>query len=249
MDDVKTPSSRRHFFQKAIAISSVIPLAPQLTLGLGTASLPAAAAYASDAALPSTAPSGYASLGADEAAVVEALVNLMCPADALSPGGVDAGLATFIDRQLAGAYGAGDGRYQAGPWASGKPQQGSQLPLSPQEHFKLGLAALNRVCQQRHATSFDLLQPAEAEAVLSDVAAGKARDASVALQMWFEEQLYPLFTQACFADPLYGGNHDKVFWKMIGYPGLPATHARDVVAFRGKPYPDAAMPKSILDFS
>ena len=36
---------------------------------------------------------------------------------------------------------------------------------------------------------------------------------------------------------------------MIGYPGLPATHARDMTEFRGKPYPAAQQPKSIVDFS
>ena len=30
------------------------------------------------------------------------------------------------------------------------------------------------------------------------------------------------------------GNGGKVFWKMIGYPGLPATLARDMVEFRDK---------------
>ena len=60
--------------------------------------------------------------------------------------------------------------------------------------------------------------------------------------------MYPLFVQACFSDPLYGGNYNKVFWKMLGYPGLPATHALDMVQFRGKPYPPAANPKSMLDF-
>jgi hypothetical protein len=84
---------------------------------------------------------------------------------------------------------------------------------------------------------------------LHDLAAGKVTDARVPLTSWFNELVYPLFAQACFADPIYGGNVGKVFWKMIGYPGLPATHAQDMLDFRGKPYPDAADPKSIADFS
>jgi gluconate 2-dehydrogenase gamma chain len=48
---------------------------------------------------------------------------------------------------------------------------------------------------------------------------------------------------------MYGGNRDAVFWKMLGYPGLPATHTVDMVRYRGKPYPDAKHPKSIIDFS
>ena len=48
---------------------------------------------------------------------------------------------------------------------------------------------------------------------------------------------------------MYGGNYDKVFWKMIGYPGLPATNTINMVQYRGKPYPGSADPKSIVDFS
>jgi gluconate 2-dehydrogenase gamma chain len=81
------------------------------------------------------------------------------------------------------------------------------------------------------------------------VQTGKAKDDKLSLASWFNDIIYPLFVQACFSDPLYGGNRDKVFWKMIGYPGLPATHALDMVRYRGKPYPGAKNPKSISDFS
>jgi gluconate 2-dehydrogenase gamma chain len=77
------------------------------------------------------------------------------------------------------------------------------------------------------------------------VMAGKVLDERVPLASGFNELIYPLFVQACFADPIYGGNVGKVFWKMIGYPDLPATHAGDTLDFRGKPDPDAADPKSI----
>ena len=69
------------------------------------------------------------------------------------------------------------------------------------------------------------------------------------LGQWFNELVYPLFTQACYADPLYGGNRGKVFWKLIGYPGLPAFHTANMVTYRGKAFPGAADPKSIQDFS
>ena len=89
----------------------------------------------------------------------------------------------------------------------------------------------------------------DANAFLSDLAGGKIIDSRIPLAAWFNELVYPLFTQACFSDPIYGGNANKVFWRLIGYPGLPATHAVDMVRFRGKPYPGASDPKSIADFS
>ena len=74
-------------------------------------------------------------------------------------------------------------------------------------------------------------------------------DERVQLASWFNELVYPLFEQACFADPIYGGNVGKVFWKAIGYPGLPAVHSQDMIDFRGKQFPGAADPKSIADFA
>ena len=78
---------------------------------------------------------------------------------------------------------------------------------------------------------------------------GKYIDPRVPLASWFNDLVYPLFVQACFADPMYGGNNNKVFWQLVGYPGLPATHTLDMVQYRGKPYPGAKAPKSIVDFS
>lgn len=193
-------------------------------------------------------PPGYQLLGAAEAAFVETLVDVMCPADALSPRGTDCGLAVFIDRQLAGAFGQGERLYRQGPWRPGRPEHGYQLPLTPEQFFRAGLAAANAACQARHGRRFDALTAAEADAFLQAVAAGEVIDQRVPLAEWFNELVYPLFVQACFADPLYGGNRGKVFWKMIGYPGLPAVHGRNIVTFRGKPFPGASDPKSIEDF-
>jgi gluconate 2-dehydrogenase gamma chain len=184
-----------------------------------------------------------------EAAFVEALVNVMCPADALTPNGTDCGLAIYIDRQLAGDFGKGGRLYQHGPWLPGKPQQGYQLPLKPAEFFKVGIAEARDASQTRFGKPFENLAPADADAFLADLAANKVTGSRVSLADWFSQLVYPLFQQACFADPVYGGNRNKVFWKMVGYPGLPAFHRQNMVQFRGKPFPGARDPKSILDFS
>jgi gluconate 2-dehydrogenase gamma chain len=39
----------------------------------------------------------------------------------------------------------------------------------------------------------------------------------------FFEALLQLTMEGFFSDPIYGGNRNKVSWKMIGFPGLPAT--------------------------
>jgi gluconate 2-dehydrogenase gamma chain len=242
MGDQKEPNERRSFLLHA---------------GLaGVASLTSLALPA-EASTPTTAPtakteqaaSTYHSLGPDEAAFIEALINIMCPADEFSPNGVDCGLAIYIDRQLAGPYGQGDGRYQRGPFKQGKPELGLQLPLTPEQFCKAGIAAVNLACIRDHGATFDQLAPASAEAVLKEIEAGGMTDDRLPLASWFNDIIYPLFTEACFADPMYGGNRGAVFWKMIGYPGLPATHTIDMVRYRGKPFPNAHSPKSIIDFS
>jgi gluconate 2-dehydrogenase gamma chain len=123
------------------------------------------------------------------------------------------------------------------------------LPLTPEQFFKAGVAAVNAACIRAHGSTFDQLAPASTEAVLKDIDAGRMTDDRLPLASWFNEIVYPLFIEGCFADPMYGGNRDAVFWKMLGYPGLPATHTVDMVRYRGKPYPDAKHPKSIIDFS
>jgi gluconate 2-dehydrogenase gamma chain len=238
--------ARRDVLKRIAAVASSAPLAPALI----ATSPPAAAQPAAPApAAPGSSESGYQSLGPEEAAFVETLVNVMCPADHLTPSGVDCGLAVFIDRQLAGGFGQGERLYMQGPWRKGKPQLGYQLPLTPEEFFKAGIAAANAACKARYAKPFFALAPGDADAFLKEIAAGKVTDARVPLGLWFSELVYPLFTQACFADPIYGGNRDKVFWRIVGYPGLPATHRNDMVDFRGKPFPGAKDPKSIADFS
>lgn len=245
---------RRDVLKQIVTLAGSAPLSSDV-LGATAAGAAATVTMTADSAsaqVPTSGaapPAGYQFLGPDEAGFVEAFVNVMCPADHLTPNGVDCGLATFIDRQLAGGYGQGENLYMHGPWKKGKPQFGYQLPLTPAQFFKAGIAAANGACQIRFGKDFDALGPADADLFLNDLSTGKISDPRVPLSEWFNGLAYPLFMQACFADPIYGGNNGKVFWQMIGYPGLPATHARDMVEFRGKPFAGAKDPKSIADFS
>jgi gluconate 2-dehydrogenase gamma chain len=235
-------SGRRRFIRAATALT-------------GLAILPGSAGAAPESPAPTGSlptevpPSIYLALDPDEAAFVEQLVEVMCPADDLTPGGVECGLALFIDRQLAGPFGRGERLYQQGPWRPGRREDGYQLPLTPAQYFKLGLAAAGAACTKLHGRSFNSLAATDADAFLQGLAAGKIGSPEVPLDVWFNEMVYPLVTQACFADPVYGGNRGKVFWKMIGYPGLPAVNGLNMIKYRGKPFPGGAAPLSMEDFS
>ena len=225
---------------------------------MGAADIPAAQATTATATATASAalakpdaasPIPYQSLSPSEATFIEALVDVLCPADEYSPRGVDCGLATYIDRQLAGPYGKGDGRYQHGPFRGGKPELGLQGPLSPEQFCKAGIAAANAACIRDHGKPFEQLTPADADEFLKAIQSDHVRSDGISLALWFNEVVYRLFVEACFADPMYGGNRDAVFWKMMGYPGLPANHALDMVRYRGKPFPGGKDPKSIADFT
>jgi gluconate 2-dehydrogenase gamma chain len=134
------------------------------------------------------------------------MVNVMCPEDALTPNGVDCRLATYMDRQLAGAFGRGDRLYRQGPVRTGKPQHGYQLPLTPEQFFKAGVTVVDAACAQRFGKGFD--EPRRRRpTVLAGLAAGKVAAASLA--QWFNELVTAFPRPAC--DPIYGGNHGKVF--------------------------------------
>ena len=247
IDELQRPE-RRIFLRRLGGASSAALAMPALFGGSATAPAHAQGGSAAPASEP-LRPSGYLSLGPQEAACIEALVNVMCPADALTPSGVDCGLHIFIDRQLAGAWGQGDRLYRQGPWHAGKPQQGYQSPLTPEQHFKSGIAKLRHETQQRLGKAVEQLEASQLDALLQDAAAGRMDDSRFSLGAWFNDALYPLFVQACFADPVYGGNRDKAFWRAAGYPGLPALHGRNVVQYRGQAVPVEANPRSIEDFS
>ena len=75
---------------------------------------------------------------------------------------------------------------------------------------------------------------------------GTAKFESIEAQPFFEAVLQSAM-EGFFADPMYGGNRNKVSWRMVGYPGLPATWAAKAEAYRGKKV--SIEPQSIVDFS
>ena len=202
---------------------------------------------AKDAGAPATAaPEGLITLTATEAAFLSAAYDTFIPADKLSPSGTDCGLVIFIDRQLAGAWGGGARLYRSGPFIQGKREQGYQLSLTPREFFAAGIKAANEWSHRTYGKEFDRLSPTQRETALKTMDEGKADFKEVNGKQFFE-MLYASAMEGFFADPVYGGNRDKVSWRMVGYPGLPATYASKALEYRGKKV--VIEPQSIQDFS
>jgi len=205
-----------------------------------------AAAPAAPPAHAAAEPETYHVLSATEVAFLSAAADTMIPADELSPSGTDCGVVTYIDRQLAGAYGSGDKVYRSGPFRRGKPEQGYQLALTPREYVASGIAAANAWSRKTFGKEFDRLSAADRIAALTQMQKGEAKFEHFSATGFFN-RVHGLVMEGFFSDPMYGGNRNMAGWKMIGFPGLPATYADKVDAYYNKRY--VAPPRSIADFS
>jgi gluconate 2-dehydrogenase gamma chain len=179
-------------------------------------------------------------------AFVVAAVDTLIPADELSPSGSDCGVAVYIDRQLASAWGGGAKTYRSGPFLKGKPEQGYQLPLTPGEYFVAGIAAANDWSRKTYGHDFDRLDPDKRVEALKQMQEGNAEFANFSSRAFFA-RLLSISMEGFFGDPIYGGNRNKASWRMLGFPGLPATYANVIDEYRDKRY--VADPQSIADFS
>jgi gluconate 2-dehydrogenase gamma chain len=200
------------------------------------------------AAQPTVEAAGYTYFKPTEQAFVEALVDHMIPKDELTGSGTEIGIATYIDRALAGSWGKGDHLYKEGPWLRGTPNQGYQLPLTPAELYRAGIQGSNAYCRKTFGKDFDRCTAEQREAFLKDMAASKITlDGGLPGRAFFT-MFYENVMEGLFADPIYGGNKDKAGWKMIGFPGVMANNAENVKKYSdGKKF--TADPVSIADMS
>ena len=240
--------ARRKFLKQVVVAGTAAVISPAIEAATPALLAPPAgqASPAQQPAQGAPAPAGYTFFTVPEAAFIEAFVDLIVPADELTPSGTDLGLATFIDRQLAGAWGKGDRLYRQGPWQQGSPGQGYQLPLTPAEFFRAGIRAVNLHCKEANGREFDRLAAADQQKVLEDLAGGRIALGEISGRQFFDIA-YETTMQGMFADPIYGGNRDKASWKMIGYPGVIAVHATNIETYRNKLY--KVNPSGIGDLS
>jgi Gluconate 2-dehydrogenase subunit 3 len=140
-------------------------------------------------------------------ATLRALLDRLIPRDDL-PGAIDAGVETYVLRQL-----SGDCAFEAGPVASGLAQLDAEAAAQYQGH------------------SFATLNPEQQDALLHAIDEGRPST------VWPQElsataffaRMVDLAHEGFYADPGNGGNRDAISWRMIGYdprmPAHPGTNA------------------------
>src|ERR1700684_3072583 len=237
----KDPKIRRREF---LTVAGAAALAPAAPAAAQQVSATPSAAMAAATSPPVDEP--LLTLTATEHAFFVAAADTIIPPDPLSPSGSDCGVANFIDRQLAGAYGTGARLYRQGPFPKGKPEQGYQLSLNPREFFRAGVASANEFTRKTYGKDFDRLNEEQRIAALKTREEGKDEVKGFGSAMFFNA-LLQITMGGFFADPIYGGNRAMASWKMAGYPGLPATYRHDIRKYLGKIYDKP--PRSIADFS
>jgi gluconate 2-dehydrogenase gamma chain len=184
-----TPLTRRELLKQAGLAGAAAAIVPT-AIAPADAAQPAVARQAPSAAAIAREP--LEALTSAEADVLEAVCARLIPTDANGPGAAEARAAHYIDRALAGF-------------------------LAPnRQAYAAGLAAIDRHSVLSHGAAFSRLEPADQDAILKDVEAGKADG----LPSGFFTLVRTHTIQGTFCDPFYGGNANFVGWDLIGYPGV-----------------------------
>jgi gluconate 2-dehydrogenase gamma chain len=156
----------------------------------------------------------------EEAMIVHAATARIFPTDESGPGAAEAGVAVYIDRQLAGPYGRDRYRYTQGPFEAGTPEQGYQGAANPRQLYREGLKPLQSLPSLSPGKKDDLLRSIENTA--------------------FFRLLRQHTLEGMFCDPMHGGNRDLIGWQLIGFPGPYMSYYNDI----DKHYGEAHRPRA-----
>jgi gluconate 2-dehydrogenase gamma chain len=133
-------------------------------------------------------------LSAAEAATLEAVLERLIPTDATGPGAKEANVLRYVDWSLAGDLNMFRAPYTA------------------------ALAGIDAYSAGKFGAAFTALQPAQQDAVLTDmqtnVATGFNPNSAAVFAM-----IRTHAVQGMFGDPAHGGNVGFVGWKLVRFPG------------------------------
>lgn len=181
-------------------------------------------------------------LDAHQRATIEAAMARIIPTDD-QPGAREAGTVEFLDRYLSGLgfiYAKPDGT--GFETLSGRRAEAWQRRIDAlRAKYVDGVLDLDRRSRAKFGADFVETGPEQQDQVLADMERGEQEPATTlspayaiggpttsapALQQTSTEvelDFFPLLVahtrQGFYADPIYGGNKDRVGWQVIGFPG------------------------------
>jgi gluconate 2-dehydrogenase gamma chain len=153
---------------------------------------------------------------------VLAAIARLIPAEGAGPGGIEAGVPEFIDRQMELPYGHGSYFYLKGPFHPDSPATlGYQLRFTPREIYRLGIADADAAVRAAHGREFARLEAPQQDQFLESMEHGRLEFPTVPAPALFS-QLLENTREGYFSDPIHGGNRGMVAWRWIGFPGARA---------------------------
>ncbi|WP_086651447.1 gluconate 2-dehydrogenase subunit 3 family protein [Acetobacter cibinongensis] len=206
-----------------------------LAIGAGRAQAGQTASSPADASAQPVAAQNTLFFSAAEKAFLTAACERLFPEDASGPGATTLGVPHYIEQQMATPWARGETWYMQGPHVNGPANLGYQLPYTPQQLYRLGIAGTQAWVQTQHQTLFENLPPATQDAVLSALEHNITQFDGLPSSQFFE-QLRSDTIEGAFADPRHGGNRHLAGWTMMGFPGARGDYM-DWVDRYDTPYP------------
>lgn len=131
-----------------------------------------------------------------QARTASAIFDCMFPADEYSSSAADIGVVEYVDRALAGAY------------------------SDEAENYRLGLAALDQASMRLCGKAFADAAHDQQRALIAGLERGELPELRTPSPRAFFDTLRAHLQEGLFADPMYGGNRDKLGWKFLKHPGV-----------------------------
>src|SRR5260370_10435802 len=143
-----------------------------------------------------------------EALIVAAAASRIFPSDDSGPGAREAGVAIYIDRQLAASYGRDRYRYTQPPFEDSPPELGYQAKETPRQIYREVLKALK---------GLHLLPPAEQDTALRQI--GSSLLFALLRQKTIEGMVF---------DPMPAANAGMAGRQLVSFPGPRVDNYDDV---------------------
>jgi gluconate 2-dehydrogenase gamma chain len=236
MSEHDQDNPRRDFLRKTLTLIPVVTVA---STGFGMNALAAtdSAPTAKTPNVPPVAEYQPSFFTKEEWAFLQAVVSRLIPADDLGPGALEAGAAEFIDRQMNTPYATGALWFMQGPFVTDAPaEMGYQLQLTPQQLYRLGIAATDAWCKANYGKVFAAQDSATRDAILHKMESGDVAFDDFPVQAFFS-LLVQNTREGFFCDPIHGGNKGMVGWTQIGFPGARADFMDWVERNEQYPFP------------